>query len=176
MAEYEKLTFADLRPHFDVSRSYTQKQGTKKTTITVSYVKTSAGEIERSQWQSLVWNLIQESGEEDLFSSLLEWVTAHVAWLRSEAERRNYALELHATRVFDDPLWVDFVPFNQKYRPSCLADAELESVVPDCCKVEGITTLAQIEAGDGRVCCPRCGRFSTYTRRSAEDEHRKEEC
>lgn len=50
-------------------------------------------------------------------------------WITDKQEIERNALELHAYRIFDNPLWVDFVPFNEKYRPEVLENADLVWVV-----------------------------------------------
>ena len=145
----------------------------RKVTRFISYVHTRRGNVERSQWQSMVRELIREAGEEELFQQLLEWTGERTLWLKTEKERENYALELHASRIFDKEEWVDFVPFNRKYRPARLASVGLVPVVADCGGKEFITTLAQIQNDIGTVSCPYCGRFSNYKKKGNED---KDEC
>ena len=158
----EQVTFAELAPQYDVVRGVTKVKNGRKDSVLISYVKTRAGEIERQRWQSMVRELIRDAGEEDLFQHLVDWTMDHAHWLRTERDRENYALELHASRIFDDEKWVGFVPFNRMYRPERLASAGLVSVTTECCGKECITTLSQIESGNGVICCPYCGRFSAY--------------
>ena len=169
----EKLTFDDLAQQYDHLESRTQMENGRKVTRFISYVHTRQGNVERSQWQSMVRELIREAGEEELFQKLLEWTGERTLWLKTEKERENYALELHASRIFDKEEWVDFVPFNRKYRPARLASVGLVPVVADCCGKEFITTLAQIQNDIGAVRCPYCGRFSNYKKKGNED---KNEC
>ena len=169
----EKLTFDDLARQYDHLESRTQMENGRKVTRFISYVHTRQGNVERSQWQSMVRELIREAGEEELFQKLLEWTGERTLWLKTEKERENYALELHALRIFDKEEWVDFVPFNRKYRPARLASVGLVPVVADCCGKEFITTLAQIQNDIGTVRCPYCGRFSNYKKKGNED---KNEC
>ena len=133
----------------------------------------AADTLKSQSGKAMVRELIQEAGEEELFQQLLEWIRERILWLKTEKERENYALELHASRIFDKEEWVDFVPFNRKYRPDRLTSAGLVPVEADCCGKEFITTLAQIQNGIGTVCCPYCGRFSNFKKKGNED---KDEC
>ena len=169
----EKLTFEDLAPGIDTLQCATRFEKGRKINYFISYVNTRRGNIEMSQWQSMVRGLIRETGEEELFQQLLEWVKEEMNVSKSEKERENYALRLHASRIFDREEWVDFVPFNRKYRPWRLATAGLVPVVADCCGKEFITTLAQLQNVMGKVRCPYCGRFSNYKMKGTED---KDEC
>ena len=169
----EKLTFDDLAQQYDHLESRTQMENGRKVTRFISYVHTCQGNVERSQWQSMVRELIREAGEEELFQQLLEWTRERIPWFKTEKELENYALELHASRIFDKEEWVDFVPFNRKYRPDRLASAGLVPVVADCCGKKFITTLAQLQNVTGKVRCPYCGRFSNYKMKGTED---KDEC
>ena len=166
----EQVTFAELAPQYDVMRGVTKVKNERKESVMISYVKTRAGEIERQQWQGMVRKLICDAGEEDLFLHLLEWTKEKTHWLRTERDQQNYALELHASRIFDNEDWVGFVPFNRKYRPERLASAGLASVTTECCGKECITTLAQLKNGNGVVCCPFCGRFSKYKLMKGTDD------
>lgn len=175
----EQRTFEELAPEYGVERGFTQMKNGRKTSFLVSYVKTRSGEIERRQWRSMVRGLIQDAGEEDLFQHLMDWIKDHALWLKTEKDQQNYALELHASRIFDNEDWVGFVPFNRKYRPERLASAGLTAVKTDCCGKECITTLTQVKNGNGVVCCPFCGRFSTYTMMKGTEErngHNEEKC
>ena len=98
----EKLTFDDLAQQYDHLESRTQMENGRKVTRFISYVHTRQGNIERSQWQSMVRELIREAGEEELFQQLLEWTRERILWLKTEKERKTYALELHASRIFDE--------------------------------------------------------------------------
>lgn len=62
--------------------------------------------------------LIERSGEQELFEQLLDWVTEHIPYLHTKKERHNEAVILMSYRMFDEPKWVDYVEFNRKYRPS----------------------------------------------------------
>lgn len=156
------LTFEDLQEQYAVERGFTKGEGRYKVKGQISYVKTRVGEIERQRWQQMVRELIRASGEEDLFDALQAWVGEYTPWLHTDLERRNYALGLHADRVFDNEAWVGFVSFNKKYRPERLLAAGLVTVVPDCCGKEGIVTRSQIQNSGGTICCPYCGRFSSF--------------
>lgn len=37
-------------------------------------------------------------------------------WNQTDEERKKYVLQLHAARIFDNPKWVDYTSFNEKYR------------------------------------------------------------
>ena len=169
----EKLTFDDLAHQYEHLESRTQMENGRKVTRFISYVHTRQGNVERSQWQSMVRELIREAGEEELFQQLLEWTRERIPWFKTEKESENYALELHALRLFDKEEWVEFVPFNRKYRPDRLTSAGLVPVEADCCGKEFITTLAQIQNGIDTVRCPYCGRFSNFIKKGNED---KDEC
>ena len=57
------------------------------------------------------------------------WVIKSNQWLTNKPEVEIEALELHACRIFDNPLWVGYVEFNEKYRPEVLHGVELVWVV-----------------------------------------------
>lgn len=87
------------------------------------------------------------------------------AWYlrESPSQIRKAAMQLHIDRIFENPRWVDFVPFNRQYRPEILQTAHLVTVVNECCQKPGVVTQEQIDASDnGTVACPCCGRWSPF--------------
>ena len=96
------------------------------------------GELEEKLWYQLVESLIQKAGEQALLDALIEWESNHNYTRDSPQEVRKEALRLHTARLFDDPRWIHFVPFNRKYRPEALEAAHLVTVVSECCHTPGV--------------------------------------
>lgn len=130
----DTLTFSDLRWQYAVGRSYTEGSGINRKTTYQSGVSTPIGIIEQSQWVALVRNLIEQAGEKHLYENMLSWVKSNCAWLsNNERNAQIYALELHTDRIFDNPKWVGFLPFNEKYRPDALCRHQAEQEDSSCC-------------------------------------------
>lgn len=83
-------------------------------------VETVLGDIERSLWQKLIYRLIVQHNEMALFNHLKVWYSKTAYFLRNKAELEQYTLECFSNRIFDNPEWVDYIPFNQEYRPEIL--------------------------------------------------------
>lgn len=116
------LCYSDLAVRYHTGRSTViTGSGRNRVTGYRTGVMTELGDLELSVWQKLMMQLISRTGEDALFKSLVEWVSA-LPWLHSEKETELYALELHAGRIFDDPTWKNFLTFNMKYRPEMLAE------------------------------------------------------
>lgn len=120
--ENEQLpTFSDLRVHYETGRAYLISQyGREKKYGYRNGVQTDIGDLEVSEWKRLVCELIERSGEKELQEQLVGWVKAHCMWLHTKEEVELYALKLHASRIFDNKEWVDYIAFNQAYRPKIL--------------------------------------------------------
>lgn len=117
----EELTFSDLRHHFGTGRSYI-KSGSGRDRV-YGYrrgVMTDIGDIEESEWKSLMLDLIQRSNEMGIYEALKRWSKECCAWLHSKAEVEEYALELHSARIFENPSWAGYEQFWRDYAP-CLA-------------------------------------------------------
>lgn len=128
-----------------------------------SGAKTNLGEIEEKAWCQIAEALIDHKGESALLRSLIEWETDHNYVRASKDVVRKEVLQLHVARLFDNPLWVHFVPFNRKYRPEALESAHLVTVVNECCNTLGEVTQEQINhAMNGMIACPCCGRWSSF--------------
>lgn len=113
-----ELTFADLRFHFGTGRSFIKSGSGRDAVYGYRHgVMTDVGDIEESEWIELMMDLIKRSGEEGIQEQLRHWAKEHCAWLHSKKEVELYALELHSSRIFDNPQWVDYELFNHEYRP-----------------------------------------------------------
>lgn len=83
--------------------------------------------------------------------NLLEWEQEHNYCNSSPKEMEMTALELHMARIFDDPLWVAYIPFNRKYRPEVLESARLVWVQTECCGIPGQITQEQLDQSAGNA-------------------------
>lgn len=99
-----QLTPKDLHAHFSTGQSILLSgSGRDKKYGYRNGIQTDLGDIRDDVWRELVRELIVRCHEEILFNKLLEWVKEHTYWLRTKAELEQYALELYAARIFDNP-------------------------------------------------------------------------
>lgn len=76
---------------------------------------------------------------------------------------RKEALQLHIDRVFDNPQWGGYLPFNKRYRPEVWRAAHIVYVRNECCHKISPVTQEQIDhAYNGTIPCPHCGRWSEF--------------
>lgn len=164
-------TFEDLRMHYHTGRSYLISGTGRDRKYGYRHgVKCNLGDLEESDWIQKVKELIQRSGEEQLYEQLLEWSREHNFAKESEKELRIRALELHAYRIFDNEGWVDYLAFNRKYRPEVIDPSRLRWIRTVCCNKPAQTTVKLIEEiYDKRTCCPICGRWSFFEILTNED-------
>lgn len=160
------LTFENLRVRYGTSRSYIiREEGRNRVYGTRIGVMTNLGDLDQEEWKRLAQQLIQSSGEERLQAALLEWTQEKTRWLHGKQEQEQYALELHMSRIFDQPEWVDYIPFNRRYRPEALDTARLAWIVTPCCRKPGQVTKEQLDKAermDHQIFCPHCGRSIDY--------------
>lgn len=132
-------------------------------------VITNIGDIEEHIWYQLVEQIAQRDNETWLVDALAVWEAEHNYTRRSPAQIREEALELYSMRIFDQPEWVVYIPFNRRFRPDVLDGAHIVTVINDCCKKPEEVTQEQIDrAYGGTVACPHCGRWSTFSIVSGE--------
>ena len=159
-----ELTFEDLRVHFGTGRAYTiSGKGRDRVLGYRTGKQCNLGDIEASEWTKLVKELILQKGEQELYQQLLSFIGKHNHAKASKAELEKEALQLHAARMFDNPLWVNFIEFNEQFRPEVLRSVRLVSVLPDCCKRVGqITEASYLEhnPAKGENFCPHCRRWT----------------
>ena len=144
--DFSTLEFQDLCWRYGVFQSTSTGSGREKKYGSWIGVKTRLGEIEVKVWCQAAEKLIREKGEQELLGYLIQWCS-ELNFLKESADRiRKRALQLHVDRIFDNPRWVDFVPFNRRYRPDVLNTAHLVTVVNECCQKPGVVTQEQIDA------------------------------
>lgn len=163
----ETLSFEDLRVRYWSGRDSTSGYGRFKVHTYHHYVVTNIGEFELDTWCELARQMIELHNEQTLQEQMLEWERAHNYTNQKEAMLVLESLSLHISRIFDLPLWVHYVLFNQKYRPEVLKKTPLAWVKTTCCKKPGLTTQAQVDeamerGGDRALFCPFCGRRSAF--------------
>lgn len=113
----DSVSFEDLRVHFFTGRSILLSgSGRDKKYSYRNGVMTDVGDIELSRWRELVRGLIEKAHEQALHEQLLKWVKECCPFQHTKEEIETYALELHASRIFDDPQWAAYDVFNQQYR------------------------------------------------------------
>lgn len=116
-----EITFGSIRKMYGTGRSFTtaNSQGEKKSHYRNGCM-TAIGDIEESVWKQTVRHLIIRENETELFRNLKSWLKDSKMMFRDANELEDYALDLHAARIFDRPDWVGYVDFNTKYRPEIL--------------------------------------------------------
>lgn len=161
--DFSTLNFEDLRWKYGTFQSLSTGSGRHKKYSSWIGVRTNIGEIEENVWYLAAERLIRQNGEQEILDALVQWGTEHNYLIAPAEAVRKEALHLHVNRIFDDPRWVDFVPFNRRYRPEALEHAHLVTVVNECCQKPGVVTQEQIDASaNGTVACPCCGRWSPF--------------
>ena len=155
------FSFDDLRCNYQTGRSYVVSgEGRHRLFGYRNGVQCALGDLERSQWCQMVKELIQRQGEQELHQNLLDHLKEHNHQKASARDLAFEALILHASRIFDNALWVDFLEFNQKYRPEKLASTRLILIFPECCKIPGYITQARFDKNINYNYCPHCKRWT----------------
>ena len=117
----ENVTYDDIRLMYHTGkfvRDYSSQD--KKAGKYRIGVMTKLGDIEEKDWIRYAEELIRRNNEEALFKQLKNWYRQTTPWLRDEKDLHKYTLECFVARIFDNPNWVDFVAFNERYRPEVL--------------------------------------------------------
>ena len=143
------LSFSDLKVRYFTGRSILiSDTGQGKRYQYRNGCMTALGDLEISEWREMITELIAYRSEQELQKQLYEWCAEHTPWLHGKSEITDYALECHAARLFDDPLWADYIPFNRKYRPNVLDSAELIWAKTACC---GTMAKPLLQRGSWRI-------------------------
>lgn len=125
----EDLTLEDICIHYYTGQSiFISGEGRNKVFCYRHGVETNVGNIQLDEWIRIARQLIDRYGEQTMFQQLVEWEKEHCPWVRSDSESEQKALEYHVSRMQDNPLWCDYIPFNRKYRPEVLLKADILQV------------------------------------------------
>ena len=92
------ITAGELRVMHYTGRSVSHGYGRDKVTSYRSGVQTELGDIELSQWQALMRDIIRRSGELELLEQLTEWELETTPWIHTQKEAEQRALEAFASR------------------------------------------------------------------------------
>jgi len=161
------LTFDKIRWKYSTGIDESTGKRENKVFKYRSGVMTEIGDIEISVWCKLAETLIASEGENELHRKLMEHLKERPnSMYRNLDEVRQHALQLHVMRIFDDPAWVDYIPFNRKYRPEAVSHKQFIHEITPCCQKTGEITSEQIrfDGTEKKTFCPHCGRFITFQR------------
>jgi hypothetical protein len=128
----QKLTCKQIRPRFGTGRAiHIGGTGLDKKYVYRSGYLTEIGDILEADWFALARYIIERDSEQILYEGLVEYAKT-CAWLHSKAEREEYALKLHMSRIFDDVKWVGYQEFNNMHRPWILRGGEKGEAQCEC--------------------------------------------
>ena len=156
------LTFADLRVHYYTGRSsLISGEGRNKVFGYRHGVMTDIGDLPEAEWTRLAKQLIRQSGEQELYQQLFAWEREQSHWEQSPSQFELDVLSLHMARLPDNPAWCDFIPFNRKYRPEVLCNAEILWLKCSGCGKLHERTGTQFknirDRSNGKLYCRKCG-------------------
>lgn len=167
--DLDTITFSEIHWQYGTFLPGSSGSGRNKKHFSRSGVATPIGDIQVDLWYQVAEHIAKREGEEWLVDALTQWNKEHNYMEASPSELRKDALHSYANRIFDNPKWVSYVPFNRQFRPGVLESARLVTIVTDCCKLPGQVPQEQIDgARQGEISCPHCGCWSTFSILSEE--------
>lgn len=159
--QLSEISFEDIQCRVRTGRAVPMRSDGRRKEYSYRFgVLTKFGDIEKSDWMRIVKWVIDFHGESDLFQSILEWEKEQATCQSERNDLERYAMELHTMRIFDNELWLDFIPFNRKYRPERLVGVPVVTVTTECCRKPGVITRKRYDFDGGEeTFCPYCGAF-----------------
>ena len=166
--DLDAISREDLIWQHGTGVSVSHGTGRAKTYTYRSGVQTKAGNLELSVWTAAARYVVKRDGLEAEAGHLREFFTQHGYRIgRTSGAREREVLCCCISGLYQNPQWVGFVPYNQRYHPEALKKAHLVRMISVCCQTPGFVTEEQIAGScDGKVACPVCGCFSNYKRLS----------
>ena len=160
-----ELKIEDIRFMYGTGRAiYISGTGRDKVYDYRNGCMTKIGDIEECEWLSLMRFLIERDGEQELFTQLLAWEKEHDFCDSDKQTLERDTLIKHSMRIFDDVKWVDYVRFNQRFRPEELTKSILVDIVTDCCGTPDVQTIELVDKWP-KVTCPKCGTYTTFKKK-----------
>lgn len=152
------LSFEDIRFKFGTGVGSSSGRGRDKKLIYRFGVQTEIGDIREDLWYQLAEQVIGLHGEAWLLEALETWCRDYP---RLNFDPHKEALELHCSRIFDCEGWVDYIPFNRRFRPEVVAGRRFPKIRVDCCQRE-ICEATEEMIQRGSAPCPGCGAFRSF--------------
>lgn len=117
----ENVTYDDIRLMYHTGKFIRDYGSQDKKAVKYRIgVMTKLGDIEEKDWIRYAEELVRRNNEVALFKQLKSWYRQTTPWLRDEKDLHRYSLECFVARIFDNRGWVDYVAFNERYRPEVL--------------------------------------------------------
>lgn len=108
----------NLRCKYRIGRSKRIVQVTatkdKVSHIYENLVITDHGNYSEKEWFGLVEKQAKELFEENILELLKQYSLKELAWINTDEEAHKYALELYASRIWDNESWVGYDEFNMQ--------------------------------------------------------------
>ena len=121
--DLDTITFSDIHWRYGTFQPYSTGSGRDKKYFSRSGVATPIGDIQEDLWYQVAEHIAKREGEEWLVDALTQWDKEHNYMKESPSELRKDALQSYSHSLYDNPRWVDFIPFNRQFRPEVLETA-----------------------------------------------------
>lgn len=119
----EKLNYEMIRFQTHTGRAFLiSDRGFEKKYGYRHGVETPIGDIEENLWCEIMKDLIEQNGDTVLFEQLYSWYRNHPIAGNTKKERELYVLQCFSNKIYDNTGWVDYLAFNQIYRPGIFKD------------------------------------------------------
>lgn len=106
----------NLRCKYRIGRSKRIVQVTAtKDKISYTYenlVVTDHGNYSEKEWFGLVEKQAKDLFEENILELLKQHSLKELAWINTDEEAHKYALELYASRIWENESWIGYEEFN----------------------------------------------------------------
>lgn len=89
-----------------------RNNGTKVGEKSRTEFEVKKGIIEENKWYEQAMELIQKYNEVHILEALKIYCKKHCAWLQSDDELYKYCVELHVSRIFENPEWLGYEEFR----------------------------------------------------------------
>lgn len=97
-----RLGRAEPTGSYEITRNGNRRAVTK---FKVSY-KTAAGIIAPEKWIDIARQCVTETNSENLYQNIIRYISTHCVWLKTNAEKEEYALDILLGRIYRH--WKDF--------------------------------------------------------------------
>lgn len=97
-----RLGRAEPTGKYEITRNGNRRAITK---FMVRY-RTEAGTIIPEKWLEIAKMCVTETESENLYQNIIRYISTHCAWLKTNAEKEEYALNILLGRVYRH--WKDF--------------------------------------------------------------------
>ena len=161
--DLQQLSIGDLHWIHCTGKGLTIGSGRNKKHFFRRGIQTPIGDIELSVWIKAAEYIVERDGLQEELEQLLSFASASIGSSCSRELIHARHLDMCLSKIYRNPSWVGFIPYNERYHPELLENTPMVEVIMGCCETVCTIPKAQIHDENQTAHCPVCRRWASFT-------------